>query len=373
MMHTIVMPDLGQTTAEGKILRWLKNPGERVSKGDHLLEIETDKVTMDVESYLSGYLRQVLAAEGEMVSAMAPIALVTDTLEEPLERSEQKVTASIPAAEPVAAAPPTAAPIRAGLSVAPAAKARAKELGIDLALVPGTGPNGLITGKDVEGFPRERAASKPMAAMAALVARSMQTIPHFYLSADLDVSVAERWREGWNALHPDLRATLNDVFARAASQALRDIPRLNVSYRDGKYEQKPEADILLVAALESGLALVPVADPGRQPWEECLRRLREVLERAKQGRVTDSTSKIAPLLAVSNLGMFRVKEFSAIIPPSCTAALGVGAARDVPVVRNQQVQVGRVATLTLSADHRVVDGITAANFMEKIQEHLNNL
>ena len=94
MIHTIVMPDLGQTTAEGKILRWLKSPGEKVSKGDHLLEVETDKVTMEVESYLSGYLRQVLAAEGQMVSAMAPIALVTDTLEEPLETSEQKVTGS---------------------------------------------------------------------------------------------------------------------------------------------------------------------------------------------------------------------------------------------------------------------------------------
>jgi pyruvate dehydrogenase E2 component (dihydrolipoamide acetyltransferase) len=306
-----------------------------------------------------------------MVSAMAPIALVTDTLEEPLERAEQKVAASLPASAPVAAAPHPAAPSPAGLSAAPAAKALARELGIDLALIPGTGPGGLITRKDVEGFARDRSASKPMAAMAALVTRSMQTIPHFYLSADVDVAGAERWREKWNASHPDLRATLNDVFVRAASQALHDIPRLNVSYREGKYEPKLDADILLVVALESGLALVPVADPGRQSWEECLHSLRGVLERAQQGRVTES--KIAPLLAVSNLGMFRVKEFSAIIPPSCTAALAVGAAREVPVIRNQEVQVGRVATLTLSSDHRVVDGITAANFMEKIQEHLNNL
>src|SRR5271157_861411 len=176
MMHTIVMPDLGQTTAEGKILRWLKNPGESISKGDHLLEVETDKVTMEVESYLSGYLRQVLAAEGQMVSAMAPIAIVTDTLGEPLERSEGKQTASIPIAEPVAVAPRTLSTPRGSLTVAPAAKALAKELGIDLALVPGTGPGGLITRKDVEGFSRDRAAFKPMAAMAALVTRSMQTI-----------------------------------------------------------------------------------------------------------------------------------------------------------------------------------------------------
>ncbi len=114
MTHTIVMPDLGQTTAEGKVLRWLKNPGEKVSKGDHLLEVETDKVTMDVECYVSGYMRQVLAAEGQMVSAMAPIALVTDTLEEPLTQSEQKAAAAIPATEPAPAAAQGATPLPTG-------------------------------------------------------------------------------------------------------------------------------------------------------------------------------------------------------------------------------------------------------------------
>jgi pyruvate dehydrogenase E1 component alpha subunit len=151
MMHTIVMPDLGQTTAEGKILRWLKKPGEKVSKGDHLLEVETDKVTMEVESYLSGYLRQVLVAEGQMVSAMAPIALITDTLDEPLEPSEQRVAPSLPASEPVVAAPRAAAPTSASVPVTPGARALAKALGIHLASVRGTGPGGLITRKDVEG------------------------------------------------------------------------------------------------------------------------------------------------------------------------------------------------------------------------------
>jgi pyruvate dehydrogenase E2 component (dihydrolipoamide acetyltransferase) len=151
MIHTIVMPDLGQTTAEGKILRWLKNPGQKISKGDHLLEVETDKVTMEVESYLSGYLRQMLAAEGQMVSALTPIAIVTDTLDEPLEPVEVTTPTAMPAAEPAAVATRAAAPSLPGLSVAPAAKALAKELGIDLASVHGTGPGGLITRKDVEG------------------------------------------------------------------------------------------------------------------------------------------------------------------------------------------------------------------------------
>jgi len=151
MIHTIVMPDLGQTTAEGEILRWLKSPGEKISKGDHLLEVETDKVTMEVESYLSGYLRQMLAAEGQMVSALTPIAVVTDTLDEPLEPLKVETPAAMPTAEPAAVASRATAPSLPGLSVAPAAKALAKELGIDLASVSGTGPGGLITRKDVEG------------------------------------------------------------------------------------------------------------------------------------------------------------------------------------------------------------------------------
>jgi pyruvate dehydrogenase E2 component (dihydrolipoamide acetyltransferase) len=153
MTHTIVMPDLGQTTTEGKILKWLKQPGEKISKGDHLIEVETDKVTMEVESYVSGYLRQSLAAEGEMVSAMTPIALVTDSPEEPIAQVKTKASVSAPTTEPAAATTPLAnPPSPSGMSVAPAARALAKELGIDLNLVSGTGPGGLITRKDVEAF-----------------------------------------------------------------------------------------------------------------------------------------------------------------------------------------------------------------------------
>jgi len=159
MTHTIVMPDYGQTTNAGKILKLLKHPGEKISRGDHLLEVETDKVSVEVESYVSGYLRQVVVQEGQIVSAMAPIALVTDTLEEPVEPLEVKTSAAMPAAQPASVVPraaaqrATAAPASLpGLAAAPAAKALAKELGIDLILVPGTGPGGLITRKDVEKF-----------------------------------------------------------------------------------------------------------------------------------------------------------------------------------------------------------------------------
>lgn len=368
------MPDLGQTVAEGKIVRWLKNPGDKVVRGEPLLEVETDKVTMEVEAYKSGYLRELLVDEGQMSSALTPIAIMTDDPEEPYERlAREALPSKAPVVEPSPAAARVASPLTGAVVAAPAAKSLARELGIDLNLVRGSGPGSLITRRDVEQFATGRTVSQPMAAMAVLVTRSTQIIPHFYLTADVGVSAAERWREQWNAAHPGLPATFNDVFVRAASNALRDVPQLNVSYQEGRYESRSTADVLLVVAVEQGLALVPLAEPGSQPWEDFLSTARKVLEKARQGRVTVSSVRATPLLAISNLGIFRVKQFAAIIPPSCTAILAVGAVRDEAVISNQQVQVGRVATLTLSADHRVVDGITAAKFMERIQEHLNAL
>jgi pyruvate dehydrogenase E2 component (dihydrolipoamide acetyltransferase) len=160
MTHTIIMPDVGQTTAEAKILKWLKMPGEKVAKGDHLVEVETDKVTMEVESYVAGYLRQLIATEGQTVNALAAIALVTDTLEEPLSFTKEKPAVPIPSTQPVAAVRREPAPPTPGLTAAPAARLLARELGLDLALVPGTGPGGLITRKDVEAFARQQAGEQ---------------------------------------------------------------------------------------------------------------------------------------------------------------------------------------------------------------------
>jgi pyruvate dehydrogenase E2 component (dihydrolipoamide acetyltransferase) len=323
---------------------------------------------MEVEAYVDGYLREILTPEGKLACAMSALAIVTDHPDEPYDLPKQAAAPLGALVDSPPAAPLTPAPRAGGVAAAPAAKQLAKELGIDLASVTGTGPGGLITRKDVDQL-----RAKRMAAMATLVIRSKQTIPHFYLTADINVCAAEQWRENWNVTHPSLPATVNDLLVRAASKALRDVPSLNVSYDDGSYKRKSEADVLLIVAAESGLALVPVADPSRLPWEEYLTQMRRIMEKAVQGRIAQAPSQIRPLLALSNLGMFRVKDFVAIIPPSCTAVLAVGAIRDEAVVCHGRVEIGRLVSLTLSADHRVVDGITAARFMEKIQEHLNSL
>jgi pyruvate dehydrogenase E2 component (dihydrolipoamide acetyltransferase) len=253
----------------------------------------------------------------------------------------------------------------------------AKQLGIELSTVSGTGPQGLITKADVERASqvgRLAAAShesKAREAMAALTSRSKSTIPHFYVTLDLDMVAAEGWRARWNQDHPELKSSVNDCLVRAASAALADSPRLNARVTDGKVEQQPSADLLVVVGVDSGLLLAPVADPHADTVESFLQRMKAALSSAKNGKIQGS--KATPLLAISNLGMFGVKEFSAIIPPGCNAILAAGAVRDQVVWRNGRAESLRVCTVTVSADHRTVDGIAVAQFLERMQFHLNSL
>jgi pyruvate dehydrogenase E2 component (dihydrolipoamide acetyltransferase) len=379
MKHVIIMPDLGQTTSEAKIVSWLKAPGDKLAMGEPLLEVETDKATMDVEAYVGGFLRKKLASEGDMVTASNPVAILTDTLDEEFDEDvAPKSKSAAPVAAPERSQPASTAPVSASIAAAPAARMLAKQLGIELSTVRGTGPQGLITKADVERSVSQggKAAatnhtSKAREAMAALTSRSKSTIPHFYVTLDLDMAAAEGWRARWNQSHPELKASVNDCLVRAASAALADSPRLNGRLSDGKVEQQSSADILVIVGVDSGLLLVPVADPHADAVELFLQRMKTALSSAKDGKI--QAAKVAPLLAISNLGMFGVKEFSAIIPPGCNAILAAGAVRDQVVWRDGRVEALSVCTVTLSADHRAVDGIAVAQFLERMQFHLNSL
>jgi pyruvate dehydrogenase E2 component (dihydrolipoamide acetyltransferase) len=355
MQHNIILPDLGQTTSEAKIVQWLKKPGDYVSRGEAIVAVETDKVDMEVEAFESGYLRELLVVEGSMASALAAVAILTDAPEEAYDRpGEEK------------AEPAPAAPVAPTVVAAPAARALAKELGVDLTRLVGTGPKGLITRADVQRF--SDAVSRPnraLAAMAVTTANSKRDIPHFYVTRDLELTSAAQWRDRWNETQNGAHASFNDVFVRCAAHALADVPRLNLAYRDGAFEQHSAADVLLVVAREPALLLLPMADSRALDWKEFIHRMHNS---AGQGN-----SAAAPLLAISNLGMHGVKEFAAIIPPGCSSVLAIGAVREAPVVRNGAVTVERIATVTLSADHRVIDGIAAARFLERMQFHLNSL
>jgi pyruvate dehydrogenase E2 component (dihydrolipoamide acetyltransferase) len=383
MTHHIIMPDLGQTAAEGKIIRWLKKPGDKLAKGDALLEVETDKVTMEVESYKAGYLRAVLVEEGHTASAMSPIAILTDTPEEAYEPSgadeehqsaHQGLRAIAASTEQLVDETSSAAQLRpSGRPVAtPAAKARARESGVRLDGVVGTGPEGLVTKRDVESALEWRESSAAASAMAVITAKSAAEIPHFYVTVDIEMGHTLQWREKWNAAHADLHASLNQILVRAAMLALKDVRNLNVRYRDGRLDQRTAADVLLVVATESGLTLVPAGDLSSSSWEVYLKSMRAILDGARVNRFKGSANT-APVLAISNLGMFGVKQFTAIIPPGCTAILAIGAVREEVVVKNKQMRIAEVCSLTLGADHRAVDGVTAAKFLERVQMHLNSL
>ncbi len=397
MKHTIILPDLGQTTSEAKIVKWLKAVGERLSIGEALLEVETDKATMDVEAYVGGYLRKILAREGVMAPAMSPIAILTDTADETFDEEagahnltpgnvgrDGAPTADLPHASSASrSAEPFAEKSKEGpprpVAAAPAARQRAKELSVDLSQVTGTGPNGLITKSDVERFAKQRepapgsgqaADVKLLAAMASFASASKSTVPHFYATADLDVSGMEEWRRGRNALHPAFRISVNDCLVRASAQALADSPRVNVGFADGRYVQRATSDVLLVVGRDPGLILVPLPAPHAIALPELARRIRVTVEAARQGRMPSAFGTDSPLLAISNLGMFGVREFAAIIPPGCTAILAIGAVRDQAALKNGQLINVKTCGVTLSADHRVVDGITAARFLERLQFHV---
>ena len=368
MQHIIILPDLGQTTSEARVLQLLKRAGEPVSRGEPIVAVSTDKVDMEVESFENGYLREWLVEEGAVATALSALAILTDTPEEPYELPANGVPEGEAPPGPVAPVPERK---KADVIAAPAARALAKELGLDLRRLTGTGAGGLITKADVRrlaeqiGKP-ETVDTRPLAAMAATTFASKRDIPHFYATLDVSMTRATEWRTQWNKGHPSLHLTLNDLFVRCAAQSLRDVPRMNVSYRDGSYQQRAAADVLLVVAREPAMVLAPLADPSDLSWDHYLSAIRMATDKG-------SAIETAPLLAISNLGMFGVKQFATIIPPGCTAALAIGAVREEPVARNGLVVIGHVCSLTLSADHRVIDGVTAARFLERIQFHLNSL
>ncbi len=372
MQHIIILPDLGQTTAEATIVEFLKKKGSHVKRGEPILVASTDKADVDVEAFEEGFLREWLVEKGALASALSPVAVLTTTPDEPYELPTSSSETNNPVLAEIASEELEKTDQALKIAAVPAARIAAKELGIDLKTVKGTGASGLITKADVQRTASERGASGPgnfakdrLAAMAAATLASKREIPHFYVSRDVWLKHAAQWRKTSNESPSNPHVSWNDIFVRCAAQALNE--------NDGLAPKGPEAamgrqggkDILVVSANEPGLTLVPVPDPSALPWKEFLKFMRESKKSYPAG--------FSPILAISNLGMHGVKQFAAIIPPGCRAVLAIGAVREEPVAANGEVKVEQICTLTLSADHRVVDGIAAARFLEGMQHSLDAL
>ncbi len=422
MVETVTMPKLGFDMAEGTLVRWVKAEGEKVIKGDVLAEIETDKATVEVELNFSGVLNRRLVEPGTVVPVGSPIAIIAA----PGEKVEAgPSTPKLAAAPEKAAAPAQAQPsLPAGLAdpvtlpgvvkASPLAKRIAQDRQVELSRLHGSGPEGRIVKKDVEAFlasapaaPAEMplsaipspvvpasapAPAKPArvpvpspawtageaqadqhvpverlrAAIGRRMADSKQHVPHFYVTHEYNMEAVMKMRSEINAmLSDDQKLSVNDFIVKAVGLSLRQFPNLNASLAENEVVRHGRVNVGVAVALSNGLMTVVVKDADRKPLRVISQEVKEMAARARLGKVRTEDIE-GSTFSISNLGMFDVEHFIAIINPPEAAILAVGSAKQVPVVVDGDVKVGVRMRATLSADHRVTDGAEGAQFLQAL-------
>ncbi len=409
MAEVITMPKLGFDMAEGTLVRWVKAEGETIAKGEVLAEIETDKATVEVESSRDGVVYRHIAAEGETLPVGAPIAVLADPGEEvdvsvllgeaPAEAAPAPTEAALATAEapaPAASAPPAETPVEGGrlpggVKASPLARRMAREHGLDLTRLTGTGPGGRIVKRDVEAAlaaaaqPAPTPASGvvtpaagetvPLTRLRAAIGRRMteakQQVPHFYVTHEYNMEPLMALRREVNALLAEQgeKASVNDFIVRAVALALREFPNLNASLQGDQVVRHAQINVGVAVAVEGGLLTVVCHEADRKSVRQIAADIREKVGRAREGRVRPEDIE-GSTFSVSNLGMYDVEHFIAIINPPEAAILAVGAAREVPVVRDGQIVPGVTMKATLSVDHRVSDGAEAARFLQTLAKYL---
>ena len=403
-MADIVMPRLSDTMEEGTILRWLVADGEQVSRGQELVEIETDKANMTYESDQEGVLQRI-AAEGDTLPVGAVIARIgnddsdasvsTTAKNDERGNTEGEVPEAPPAVDPPAEDPSA----RERVKASPLAKRIASERGVDLHTVTGSGPGGRIVKADVQ----EATAEPPSAAglagvttakgeatvvelsrtqqtIARRMSESKATIPHFSLKADVDMEACIALRAELKSLakdgiptHP--APTYNDMIIKACALALREFPSANSSYRDGRLQLHSRVNVGVAVAVDAeepagGALIVPtVFDAELKSLGEIARETRTLAARVREGTITPPELG-GGTFTVSNLGMFGIASFTAIINPPQAAILSVGSLEPRAVVRDGEVQARNTMTVTLACDHRILYGALAARFLARIRELL---
>ena len=386
-MTEIKMPRLSDSMQEGTIVSWLREEGEHVAEGDELVEIETDKATMAYESPAAGVLA-IVAAVGETLPVGAMIATLGDGA--PLKPAP--VAVAVAAAEPVAEAVAEPAPdgnsadpgrVRA----TPLARRLAREHGVDLSALQGTGPGGRITRSDVESRAGVQSSVEPtpstqhdgdtqeLTRLQQVVARRMSeskaTIPHFQVQAEAGMDALIALRSELKALgeHAAPVPSVNDFIVKACALALRAHPRANGSYRDGRFELHAAVNVGIAVAAPDALVVPTITDADRRSLREIATESRRLAERVRDGKITPPELSGATF-TVSNLGMYGMTAITPVINPPQAAILGVGAARAVPALEDGRLVERHLMTLTLSCDHRILYGADAAQFLSDIRDAL---
>jgi pyruvate dehydrogenase E2 component (dihydrolipoamide acetyltransferase) len=405
MADTISMPKLGFDMAEGTLVRWVKKVGESINKGDVLAEIETDKATVEVESTAGGVVRKLLVDEGAVVPVNSPIAIVgtaDEVLQEPVI-SEQKIehrveqSAGSDKRAVVSLQQPAASNQQSLIQRAsPLAKKIARERSLDLSHIHGTGPGGRIVRRDVEeAISGQQSAisgqtavalpttvadetvnmSKLRQAIARRMAESKTSIPHFYVSHAYQVDALMALRAQYNQILPEQeKLSVNDFIVKAVALALRQFPNLNASLNGNTVVRHGHINIGIAVSVEGGLLTIVSRQADQKPLRQISAEVKAMAGRVREGKVKPDDIE-GSTFSISNMGMYDVENFAAIINPPEAAILAVGSARQVPVVvradgRPPELGIGSRMKATISVDHRVSDGVEAAKFMQALAVYL---
>jgi pyruvate dehydrogenase E2 component (dihydrolipoamide acetyltransferase) len=443
MATQVVMPKLSPTMEEGQVARWLKKEGDKVSMGEPIAEIDTDKATMEMQALSAGVLRKVLVQEGDSAPLGQPIAIIgepdedisellkaaqtaapaKETVEEPKEVVEQPVkseSGAAPAVEQKEATPqPEVAPSQPQIArevqtdgkrpnggrmlVSPIAARMAAESGVDLKALKGSGPSGRIIKRDIEeamkapktassaapqlrplAMPKAQTGAaygpsayrdEPMSEMRRTIAKRLVTslgpVPHFFLTTEIEMDRAADMRQQINTLYPDAKVSINDVIIKVAAVALIQHPQVNASFQDKTVRFYEHADIGVAVATENGLITPIVRAAEVKSLLDIATEVRELAGRAR-ARKLKPEEYLGATFSISNLGMFGIDEFTAVINPPEAAILAVGAMKEKPVARDGEIEIHQMMRVTMSCDHRVVDGAVGAQFLQTFKQILEN-
>ena len=418
MAEIVRMPKLSDTMTEGVVAEWHKNVGDQVESGEVLAEIETDKATMEFESFQDGVLLHIGVDKGATAAVDSILAILGEAGEDVsglLAAEAEAPAAAAPAPEPAPAPAPAPAPVEAAPAPAPAPVAApapavapgakvaapapsangkikasplaarlAAERGIDLGRVAGTGDGGRIVKRDIEGYVPAPAAAGlgavesstdfPVTQMRKTIARRLAeskfTAPHFYLKLSVDMGAAVEARQAINA-EEGVKVSFNDMVVKAVSLALKKHPAVNSAWMDTHIRQNDHVHIGVAVAVEDGLLVPVVRHADRKSLTEIGAEVKDYAGKAREKKLQPSDWE-GNTFTISNLGMFGIEDFTAIINPPDACILAVGGISDVPVVKDGAVVPGKVMKLTLSCDHRVVDGATGAAFLQEVKSLLEH-
>ena len=407
MAEVVLMPKLSDTMAEGVVAKWHKNVGDKVKSGDLLAEIETDKATMEFESFQEGILLYKGVEEGQAAPVDSILAIlghegedVSRLIEEYSQEakgSDKTTSEKDTSVEVGAYATPahvsgeiyTVADTSEGrIKASPLAKKLAKDKGIDLTTIPGSGEGGRIIKRDVEQFkgavpeisPDSKVSTKagleytdvPLSQMRKTIARRLSeskfSAPHFYLTIDIDAERLVVARDYVNKIG-DIKISFNDIIIKAVALALQKNPKVNASWMGDKIRYHHYVHIGVAVAVDDGLVVPIIRHAEQSSISEISKMVKDFAQRAKEKKLQPQELE-GNTFTISNLGMFGIESFTAIINPPDSCILAVGALREEPVVKNNQIVVGKRMKMTLSCDHRAVDGATGSLFLQTVKQYL---